>query len=406
MSFFEKVPEAPADIIFGLNVAFKSDPHPDKLNLVVGAYRTEEGKPFVLSSVKKAEQIIVNSSEFNKEYLPIDGLAEFNKVSAKLIFGDTYEGVSKKTATIQSLSGTGAVRLGAEFIKRFMPDATVYISDPTWPNHKNIFAQAGVPIKTYRYYDTKINGVNLESMISDIQAAPSGSVILLHACAHNPTGADPSLEQWERLAQIIKERKLFPFFDCAYQGFASGDLDKDAQSVRLFVNKGLELFVAQSFAKNCGLYGERIGAFSVVCNSETGAKCVLSQLKSIARATYSNPPAHGAFIVSLILSKPELYNEWRVELKGMADRIHQMRKSLHDQLSAVGVQWPHIMSQIGMFAYTGLTAHQVETLKSKHHVYLTSDGRISLPGLTTKTVPQLVKAIEDVVLAEKQAKLY
>jgi len=398
MSFFSEIVEAPADAIFGLNIAFKSDPHPDKLNLVVGAYRTEEGKPFVLSSVKKAEKFILESPEFNKEYLPIDGHPEFNRAAARLVFGEEiYNAENKRIVTVQTLSGTGALRTGAEFIKRFMPNSTVYISEPTWPNHKNIFAAAGVPTKLYKYYDPKLNGIDFNGLVSDIKAAPSGSIFLLHACAHNPTGADPTPEQWNILSDLIQEKRHFAFFDCAYQGFASGDLERDASAVRLFVKKGLEIYVAQSFAKNAGLYAERIGAFNVVCRDEKIGKAVLSQLKTIARANYSNPPIHGALIVSLILTKPELFNEWRIELKGMADRIQLMRQMLHDQLKAKNVDWGHILNQIGMFAFTGMTSAQVELLKTKHHIFLTSDGRISLPGLNTKTIPYLVNAVVDVV---------
>jgi len=389
-----------------LNVAFKNDPATDKLNIVVGAYRTEEGKPLVLHSVRKAEDIMLASKDINKEYLPIDGLPEFNSAAAKLLFSaELANSLGKKLVTVQTLSGTGSLRVAGDFIRRFLPNATVYISDPTWPNHQNIFNAAGVPYKNYRYYDRKNNSLDFEGMTSDIQAAPEGSVILLHACAHNPTGMDPTMEQWDAIAELIKAKHHITLFDCAYQGFASGDLYKDARAIRLFVEKGMELFCCQSFAKNCGLYGERIGALNVVCSNENSAKSVLSQLKAIARATYSNPPLHGAYIVSLVLNRPELFEEWKVELKGMADRINQMRQLLYDQLKSKGVDWPHVMRQIGMFSYTGLTAQQVEILKTKHHIYLTSDGRISLPGLSTKTVPKLVDAIVDAVGATPSPKL-
>jgi len=336
ISFFDKIVEAPADPILGLNVAFNQDQHPQKLNLGVGAYRTEEGQPYVLQCVKKAEQIILNSAEFNKEYLPIDGHAEFNKLSAQLIFGDLAKTLSKQIVTSQSISGTGAVRLGADFVKKFLPSATVYISDPTWGNHKNIFNSAGIPIAVYRYYDLKANALDLTGFLEDLNAAPGGSVILLHACAHNPTGLDPTTEQWEKIADVIQRKHHFPFFDCAYQGFASGDLDKDAEAVRLFVKRGMELFCTQSFAKNCGLYAERVGALNVLCLSENAATAVRSQLKTIVRANYSNPPIHGALIVFLILSRPELCQEWKSELKMMADRIHRMRQLLFDTLEKKG----------------------------------------------------------------------
>jgi len=405
-SIFEKVAEAPPDSIFGLNLAFKADPATEKLNIVVGAYRTEEGNPLVLHSVKKAEDLMLQSKDFNKEYLPIDGYPEFNKASGRLLFGGKIaDSLGKKLVTVQALSGTGSLKLAADFIKRFLPNATVYISDPTWPNHMNIFNFAGVPNKKYRYFDSKTNTLDFEGMKADIMNAPEGSVILYHACAHNPTGTDPTIEQWEMLANIMKEKKLVTLFDCAYQGFATGDLERDGRTVRLFVEKGLELICCQSFAKNCGLYGERVGAINVVCASENSAVCVLSQLKAIARANYSNPPIHGAYIVALLLTRPELVEEWKVELRMMADRIQLMRQMLYDDLKSKGIDWSHIMNQIGMFAFTGMTAKQVEQLKTKHHIYLTSDGRISLPGLSTKTVPMLAKAIFEVVSKESDSKL-
>jgi len=242
-------------------------------------------------------------------------------------------------------------------------------------------------------------------MLEDLKAAASGSIILLHVCAHNPTGLDPTKEQWERIAGVIQEKHHFPFFDCAYQGFASGDLDKDAEPVRMFVKRGMELFCTQSYAKNFGLYAERIGALNVVCANEKEANSVRSQLKAIIRANYSNPPQHGALIVSIVLSRPELQKEWKVELKTMADRIHSMRHLLYDVLKSKNIDWPHITRQIGMFSYTGLTVKQVETLKSKHHVYMTADGRISLAGLSTKTVPILANAIQDVLSNDTKANL-
>eukprot|EP01114_Cavostelium_apophysatum_P011884 TRINITY_DN2643_c0_g1_i1.p1 TRINITY_DN2643_c0_g1~~TRINITY_DN2643_c0_g1_i1.p1 ORF type:complete len:434 (+),score=91.51 TRINITY_DN2643_c0_g1_i1:83-1303(+) len=394
---FTQVTEAPPDAIFGLNVAFKADPAPDKLNIVVGAYRTEEGKPLVLDSVKKAEEIILHSKDINKEYLAIDGLAEFNKAAAQLLFGDQiYKSLGSRIATMQTLSGTGSLRVAGEFIKRFMPNSTVYLSDPTWPNHKNIFPAAGVQWKPYRYYDSKANKLDYDGFIADIKAAPEGSVILLHACAHNPTGLDPTEAQWNGIADVIKDKRHVTLIDCAYQGFASGDLYRDAAAIRLFIERGLEIICCQSFAKNMGLYGERVGAIHVVTNSEGACKAVISQLKTIARASYSNPPAHGAYIVSTILNNQQLIEQWKVELKGMSDRIALMRQMLYDECKKRGIEWPHILQQIGMFAYTGLNAKQVELLKSKHHIYLTSDGRVSLPGLSTKTVVQLANAVEDV----------
>lgn len=397
MSFFDNVPEAPPDPILGLNLAFQADTHPDKLNLGVGAYRTEEGKPYVLNCVKKAEKKMLESN-FNKEYLPIDGLPEFNKASAKLIFGDLVS--SKHIVTTQALSGTGAVRVGTALLKQILPPGTtMYISDPTWVNHFNIARDCGVPYKTYRYYSLEKNGFDFEGMTSDIKNAPNGSIILLHACAHNPTGADPTMDQWKAIAEIIKDKGHFPFIDCAYQGFASGDFDRDASAIRLFTSLGIELLCAQSYAKNIGLYGERIGALHCVCNSEKGAVSILSQLKVIIRGMYSSPPIHGARIVATVLADPELCNEWKQEMKTMSDRIRTMRQMLFDSLKSQGTpgDWTNIINQIGMFSYTGLTAAQCDVLTKKYHIYLTKNGRISMPGLSTKTVPYLSKAIHDVV---------
>jgi len=400
MSFFESITTAPPDSILGLNAAFNSDTHPDKLNLGVGAYRTEEGKPLILSSILKAEKKVYDSGKYNKEYIPIDGFPGFNQASAKMIFGEEiYSSQSSRIITAQCLSGTGSLRVGFEFIKKFMSGATVYLSEPTWGNHKSICAAAGVPWKTYRYYDSKTNSLHFHGFIEDLRSAPSKSVILLHACAHNPTGLDPTPEQWEKIAEVIREKQHFPFFDSAYQGFASGDLNQDAFALRYFVKKGFEMLLAQSYAKNFGLYGERIGALHVVCANNSLVEAVRSQVKPIIRAMYSSPPIHGAFIVYEVLSNPELYAEWEKDLKEMANRIREMRQLLFNALKANNTpgDWGHILTQIGMFSFTGLSAEQVEMMIKKFHIYLTSDGRISMPGLNTKTVPYLAKAIHEIV---------
>jgi len=397
MSFFEGVPQAPPDAIFGLNLAFKADSAPNKLNLGVGAYRTEEGKTLILNSVQKADEYVVNSKNFNHEYLAIDGLPEFYNAAAKLLFGEeVYSSLSNKIVSMQCLSGTGSLRTGMEFIKRFQPNSKVFVSEPSWPNHKNIFVAAGVSHGTYRYY--KNNDFDFDGFMEDLKAAPDRSVILLHACAHNPTGMDPSPKQWESIAELIQAKCHFAFLDCAYQGFASGDLQKDAFSVRLFAKRGIEFIVAQSFAKNFGLYGERIGAIHMVVAKNEHAEPVRSQLKQIARAAYSNPPCHGAYIVSQVLNTPALYEEWSLELAVMAHRIQDMRQKLYDALVERGINWPHLMKQIGMFGFTGMTAVQVTKLTQEHHIYMTLDGRISLPGLSTKTVVQLADAIKQVVI--------
>jgi len=342
------------------------------------------------------------SGKFNKEYLPIDGPADFYTVSQKVLFGDTVATHGDKLVSVQALSGTGALRIGMEFIKRFFPTGTtVYISDPTWPNHKNICTAVNIPWKNYRYYSRQQNALDFSGLLEDIAGAPDRSVILLHVCAHNPTGMDPTPEQWDEIADLLKKKNHVPFFDCAYQGFASGDLDKDSEPLKKFVRRGFECFVSQSFAKNFGLYGERVGTLTVVAADAKVVKPLRSQLKAIIRANYSSPPAHGAYVTQVVLSDPALLAEWKEELKGMAGRIYDMRVKLFEALQQRGVHWPHVMKQIGMFSYTGLTPDQVQILIQQHHIYLTGDGRISLAGLSTKTVPILADAIVDAISRTK-----
>jgi aspartate aminotransferase len=349
------VPQAPPDPVLGFTEAFKADTSPDKLNLGVGAYRTEELQPYVLNVVRKAEERMLAANE-NKEYLPIEGLAQFRKATVELLFGNDSPAVREgRVATLQALSGTGSLAVGAQFIAQFMPGATVYISDPTWPNHKNIFTLAGVPWKTYRYFDPSTVGLDFEGMLEDIKAAPSGSVILLHACAHNPTGIDPTKEQWTAIADAIESSNHIAFFDVAYQGFASGSLDKDAYAPRYFESRGMELLVAQSYSKNLGLYGERVGALNVVTSNKDASTKVLSQLKRLARAIWSNPPAHGARIVAEVVGNSQLFDEWRGEMENMSGRIIAVRQVLRDHLERLNSSkdWKFITDQIGMFTYTG-----------------------------------------------------
>lgn len=398
VSRFEGVTMAPPDPILGVSEAFKADTDEKKLNLGVGAYRTEELQPYVLDVVKKAENLMLERGE-NKEYLPIEGLAAFNKVTAELLFGaDNSVLKEQRVATVQGLSGTGSLRLAAALIERYFPGAKVLISSPTWGNHKNIFNDARVPWSEYRYYDPKTVGLDFEGMIADIKAAPGGSFILLHGCAHNPTGIDPTPEQWEKIADVIQEKNHIPFFDVAYQGFASGSLGNDASSVRLFATRGMELLVAQSYSKNLGLYAERIGAMNVVCSSSDLAARVKSQLKRLARPMYSNPPVHGARIVANVVGNPALFDEWKAEMEMMAGRIKNVRQKLFDSLSAKdksGKDWSFILRQIGMFSFTGLNKAQSDNMTNKWHVYMTKDGRISLAGLSLAKCEYLADAIID-----------
>lgn len=372
------------------------------MNLGVGAYRDDNEKPFVFKVVKEAELELAKMTQENKidkEYLPIDGLAQFNTESQKLIFGkDAAVMKESRVVTLQSLSGTGSLRVAFEFLRRHAP-ANVYVSNPTWGNHNAIVKDSGLPVLSYPYYKASTRGLDFPAMKACLSNANPGSIVLLHACAHNPTGVDLSLDQWAELAEVFLARGLLPLFDSAYQGYASGDLEKDIQSVRLFVQKGIQVVVTQSYAKNFGLYGERIGAIHITCPSSDNAKIVMSQIKLVARAMYSSPPVHGARLVAMCLSKPEFKAQWEAELKMVAGRILEMRSLLRKHLEELGVSgtWKHITEQIGMFSYTGMTAKQCSVLIDKYSIYLLKNGRISMAGITTKNVKYLAEAMKDAV---------
>jgi aspartate aminotransferase len=360
----------------------------------VGAYRDDKGKPYVLPSVRQAEEKVI-ASRLNKEYAGITGVPEFTKSAAVLAYGKDSSALNRLAIT-QSISGTGALRIGGAFISRFFPGAkTIYIPGPSWANHAAVFKDAGLQVEKYAYYNKETIGLDFEGMVADINKAPNGSVFLFHACAHNPTGVDPTPEQWKQIEAAVKAKGHFSFFDMAYQGFASGDIHKDAFAVRHFVEQGHNVCLAQSFAKNMGLYGERIGAFSMVCADAEELKRVDSQIKILVRPMYSNPPIHGARIAAEILNTPALYDQWLVEVKDMADRIITMRALLKENLEKLGSKhdWSHITSQIGMFAYTGLTPEQMDQLAKEHSVYATRDGRISVAGITSDNVGRLAEAI-------------
>ncbi|CEM33330.1 unnamed protein product [Vitrella brassicaformis CCMP3155] len=400
-SMFEHIVEAPPDPILGTALAYKADTNPNKVNLGVGAYRTEEGATYVFPVVAKVDKELA-AQTLDKEYLPIDGLPGLKKVTQKLLFGECAAYRGDRICSIQALSGTGALRVGAEFMNRHLPQdwgRTVYLSDPTWGNHKQIFLAAGFAVKTYPYWDQARRCVDMDAMLHTLKFAPKHSIIVLHGCAHNPTGLDPTKDEWQQIVQVIKDNNLIPFIDTAYQGYASGDLDEDAYSLRLFESSGLEFFVAQSFAKNFGLYGERVGMFHIVASSAERAKVVLSQVKPVVRAMYSNPPVHGGRIVERILSDPTLFAEWQQQLKDVAARIHRVRSDLRGGLEAKGTpgSWEHITRQIGMFSYTGLSVAQSERMIDQWHIYMLKNGRISLAGLNHKNIPYVVGAIDDCV---------
>ncbi|MCJ1419001.1 aspartate transaminase aat1, partial [Xylographa parallela] len=384
--------------ILGITEAFKADSFGEKINLGVGAYRDDKGKPYVLPSVRTAEKKIVES-QMDKEYAGITGVPSFTKAAAILAYGPDSAPIKEDRVVItQSISGTGALRIGGEFLARFFPNGKkIFIPTPSWANHNAVFKDSGLDVQKYRYYNKDTIGLDFEGMVADLKSAPEGSMVLLHACAHNPTGIDPTEAQWKQISDVVKEKKHYPFFDMAYQGFASGDTNKDAFPIRHFIKEGHNLCLAQSFAKNMGLYGERVGAFSIVTESSEEKKRVDSQLKILVRPLYSNPPVHGARIASEILNDPTLNKQWLDEVKGMADRIISMRALLKKNLEDIGSKhdWSHITSQIGMFAYTGLTPVQMDQL-AKEHVYATKDGRISVAGITTGNVKRLAEAIHKV----------
>lgn len=398
-SFWGHVEQGPPDAILGITEAFKRDTHPQKMNLGAGAYRDDDGKPYVLSCIRKAEQKILDQ-KLDKEYSTIAGIPTFTKNSAKLAFGDDSEHIANGlTATVQGISGTGALRIGAAFFQKYYPEAKVaYLPTPSWANHTPIFKHAGMDVASYRYYDKSTCGFDFAGCLEDLANLPERSLVVLHACAHNPTGVDPTPEEWKEISSVMKKKNHFPFFDMAYQGFASGDLTKDAHALRLFVEDGHLPALSQSYSKNMGLYGERVGAFTVLCDNKAEASAVESQLKIIIRPMYSNPPIHGARLVNTVLEDKDLYAEWLVEIKTMADRIITMRAELKAKLEAAGSirDWSHITKQIGMFCYSGLTADHVAKLGAEKSIYLTKDGRISVVGVTSGNVDYLAESIHDV----------
>lgn len=397
-AFTDSIEQAPADAILGIKTLYLADKDPRKVNVSIGAYRTDDGKPLVLQCVREAEKRILGQG--NKEYLPQSGDQEYAALARGMLFGANAQCIKDgRVATVQSLSGTGALRIGAAFTNKFFADKTVYTSTPTWGTHNSILKHARVNQANYRYWDDKNKNLDFAGMIADIQGAPAGSIFLLHACAHNPTGVDPTQEQWKAISSAIKSKGHICWFDSAYQGFASGDLDKDAFAIQYFLAQGHEIMASQSFAKNFGLYGERIGTFSVVCSSPVNAKAVTSQINIIIRNLYSNPPKHGAEIVKCVLSSPELTKMWRDELQVMSDRILAMRSALRGAIEALNTpgDWSHITSQIGMFSFTGLSKAQSESMINDHHVYMLKNGRISMAGINTKNVEYVANAINTVV---------
>ena len=399
VDYLSAVPQGAADPILGIAQAYKECTSEKKVNVAVGAYRTNEGVPWVLPSVAEAEKRLCERGE-KKEYAGITGVPSFVTHALRFAYGAESEALlSGRIAGAQSLSGTGALRIAAEFYRRFLPATTeVHISDPTWGNHIKIFEAAGMVVKKYRYLDRASNKLDADGMLADIAAAPAGSVILLHACAHNPTGIDPTAEQWKAISAAVKQGGHHVLMDSAYQGFASGDAEADAAALRQFVDEGHSMLLSQSFAKNFGLYGERVGTLSVVCADKAEADRVLSQLKLIIRPMYSSPPIHGALLVAEVLSDEALSKQYYDECAGMAERIGEMRTLLKESLYAAGSKhdWSHITNQIGMFAFTGMTPEMCDELTGEHAIFLTRDGRISVAGVNSNNVDYLAQAIHGV----------
>ena len=395
---FDAIQAAPPDAILGLTEAFKNDPNTSKVNLTVGVYKDEAGLTPVLESVKAAEAKLLAAGS-SKGYLPIGGLDEFCKRTQNLYFGDGHEvNASNRAATFQTPGGTGALRVAADFVHQNLPSASIWCSTPTWPNHPKVFKAAGVDVKNYPYFDASSHGVNIDAMLDAIGQAPAGDVICLHACCHNPTGADPSAAQWKQIADAVYDRGLLPFLDFAYLGFGDG-IESDRSALMEFARPGAELLVASSYSKNFGLYSERVGALTVVTANANSAKTVASQVKATIRTNYSNPPMHGAAIVSEILVDSTLRQQWDKELTEMRERINGMR-TLFTQAMADRLpdrDFSFIERQRGMFSYTGLTAEQVDKLREQHAIYIVRDGRINVAGINPGNVGPLSEAISSVL---------
>ncbi|HUQ76791.1 MAG TPA: amino acid aminotransferase [Burkholderiales bacterium] len=392
------VPMAPSDPILGVTEAFHKDANPKKVNLGVGVYYDDNGKVPLLECVRRAEAERFKLAPPHG-YLPIDGLAAYDRAVQELVFGkDSPVIAQKRSVTVQALGGTGGLKIGADFLKRISPDAEVWISEPSWENHRQLFEAAGFTVRNYPYYDPKTRGLDFPGMRNALDALPAGAIVVLHACCHNPTGVDLSPENWSEVLAIVQRRGLIPFLDLAYQGFADG-LDADALAARLFAGAMSPVFLSSSFSKSFSLYGERVGAFSVVTSSEEESARVLSQLKRIVRTNYSNPPTHGSQLVAAVLSSAELRAQWEQELAAMRDRIKAMRLDLVSRIKdrAPKAEFGHVVTQRGMFSYTGLTKEQVQRLRKDYSIYAIETGRVCIAALNSKNLDYVAEAIAAVI---------
>ncbi|MBK6866493.1 MAG: aspartate/tyrosine/aromatic aminotransferase [Burkholderiales bacterium] len=398
MSLFSSVELAPRDPILGLNEQFAADTNPNKVNLGVGVYFDDQGKLPLLQCVQAAEKALMDSPK-PRGYLPIDGIAAYDNAVKKLVFGaDSEVFKAGRIATVQGLGGTGGLKIGADFLKKLSPNAKVLISDPSWENHRALFTQAGFEVGSYRYYNAATRALDFDGMLADLKAAAPGTIVVLHACCHNPTGYDITPAQWSQVIEVVKAGRLTPFLDMAYQGFAQG-IAEDGAVVGEFVAAGLSFFVSTSFSKSFSLYGERVGALSVLCASKEEADKVLSQLKIMIRTNYSNPPTHGGAVVAMVLEDPKLRAQWEAELAEMRGRIKLMRSKLVEGLKAAGVQqdMSFITTQVGMFSYSGLSKNQMLRLRSEFGVYGTDTGRMCVAALNSKNIDYVCQAIAKVM---------
>ncbi|MDV2453206.1 amino acid aminotransferase [Xanthomonas hortorum] len=397
MSFFANVEQVPGDPILGLTEAYNADSRPNKVNLGVGIYYDENGRIPLLRAVHKIEQQLALEAK-PRGYLPIDGLAAYDKATQELLFGaESALVASGRVATSQTVGGSGALRVGADLLKKLLPTSTIAISNPSWENHRAVFGAAGFEVVDYTYFDAASHGLNFDGMLADLAKLEPGTVVLLHACCHNPTGADLTKEQWKQVAGMLKERNLFPFVDIAYQGFDKG-IEADAYAVRLLAAEGIDSYVvASSYSKSFSLYGERVGALSVVSATAAEAKAVQSQVKRIIRTIYSSPSTHGAALVAGVLTSPELRDLWEQELTEMRERIHALRAGLVAKLATLGApEFDFIQRQAGMFSYSGLTRTQVDRLRDEFAIYAVGTGRICVAALSQRNLEYVAQAVATV----------
>jgi len=395
---FKHIPPFAGDPILSLNEDFQTDPRPNKINLSIGIYFDDAGRIPVLDSVRRAEAIVVAKGG-PKPYLPIEGAANFRTAVQHLLFGADHEAVtSGRIATLQSVGSSGGLKVGADFLARHFPGSAVWVSDPTWDNHRSMFEGAGLTVNTYPYYDPLTGGLRFAAMLETLRGLPPKSVVLLHACCHNPTGVDLTAAQWEELIPVLRERSLIPYLDLAYQGFGDG-IEADAHAVRALASAGVSFFIANSFSKSMSVYGERCGALSVVCPDAAQAALVLGQMKFTVRRSYSSPPIHGGQIVATVLTNPELRRSWETELAAMRERILAMRQQLCAVLRTKlpGRNFDYFLTQRGMFSYTGMSAAQVDRLRETHAVYMVRSGRICVAGLNSSNVEATAVAMAAVL---------